>query len=71
MLKLSFKTSKQPVEIMNQAEKFFEGYGLRIAEKGQNAMRMEGGGGYVRIEAAHGPQTEVTLETREWEFPVK
>ena len=71
MLKLSFKTSEEPVEILNEAEAFFRDWGLRVREKGSCTLSLEGGGGYVRVDINDNGVREVTIETREWESPVK
>jgi hypothetical protein len=71
LLKLSFKTAEEPVEILNEAEVFFRERGLRVKEKGSCTLNLEGGGGYVRVDIFDNGASEVTIETREWESSVK
>ncbi len=71
MLKLSFRTSKKSQDIIGEAESFFRDKGLEAKEKGDCCLQMEGGGGYVRIDTVENKDTEVTLETREWDYQVK
>lgn len=70
MLKLSFKTKKGR-EILDDVERFFVDKGLRTTEKGDCCIHMEGGGGYVRVDLVENGETEVTLESREWDYQVK
>jgi len=71
LLKLSFKTSKNRDEVINEAESFFKEKGLVTKEKGDCCIHMENGGGYVRVDVVDDGEREVTLETREWEYRVK
>jgi hypothetical protein len=71
MLRLSFKTSKGRIKFLNEAEDFFRGRGLRVTQRGYSYLLLEGGGGYVRIDVQENGDRQATLETREWENPVK
>ena len=48
-----------------------EGVGLKVVNKDDTSVALEGGGGYVRINACAGTKTEVRLLTREWDNQVK
>ena len=69
MLKLSFKSSKKPQEILLGAETFFVEQGLRTVEKEESSIGFQNTAGYVRVDVSH--QSEVTVETAEWEHQVK
>jgi hypothetical protein len=71
LLRPSFKTSKEPVKVLSEAEFFFKDRGLSVIEKSECCLQLEGGRGYVRIDLQENGGREVTLETREWENPVK
>ena len=69
MLKISFKSSKKPQEILLGAERFFVEQGLKTVEKEESAIGFQNAAGYVRVDVTH--QSEVTVETSEWERQVK
>ena len=74
MLKLVTKTQMSPGEVVKKAVEFFgaDGYGLELKEEGADFALFEGGGGVVGISASpEGEKTQVTLDSREWDFQVK
>jgi hypothetical protein len=66
------KESKlKPETILREGVAFFgpEGLGLEIKEHNESCARLEGGGGHVVITVCEkGNGSEVTLETREWDY---
>lgn len=66
-------TSLKPSEVIERAVKFFSegGLGLKMVERTQELVCFEGGGGHVTITACPNDETDVELETREWDYQVK
>ena len=73
MARYGKKTSLKPSEVVERAVKFFGegGLGLKIVEKTQEMVCFEGGGGHVTITTCLNGETDVDLETREWDYQVK
>jgi len=71
LLRLSFESAKKKGQVLEEAERYFKEIGLVTREKGDCCIHMEGGGGYVRVEIAENDKTEITLETREWDYQVR
>ena len=71
MIRFSFKTSQKPKEIIESAEQFFRNVGLKVTEKGNCCLNLEGGGGYINITVSENDTTEVELVGREWEYQIK
>ena len=69
MLKISFQSSKKPNEVLEGAESFFVEKGLKTDEKDESSIGFQSNEGYVRLNVTH--QSEVTIETVEWENQVK
>jgi hypothetical protein len=67
------KTSLKPSEVIERAVKFFGegGLGLKIVEEKQDMVCFEGGGGHVTITTCTNSETDVDLETVEWDYQVK
>lgn len=68
------KSKHEPAKIMDQALKFFgpTGAGLDVKEQQGNRLHFQGGGGYILVQVSETAQgSEVELETREWDYPVK
>ncbi len=61
-------------DVLTRARAFFGqgGIGLEATVTGDNCLRFIGGGGHVQVEVrSSGAQTEVDLETREWDHQVR
>lgn len=62
-------------QILEMAEKFFQGEGLELEEDdNERCLNFKGGGGFVTISCCKREQenkAEVELETREWDRQVK
>jgi hypothetical protein len=69
MLKISFKSSRKPTHILNEAKFFFERQGLKPTLKQENRIRFENNRGHVSLEVTH--QSEVTVETENFDQLVK
>jgi hypothetical protein len=63
-------SSKDAIE---KAVDFFgeKGLGLEITDRSDCCVNFIGGGGHVDIVTCEGDQTEIELDTREWETQVK
>ncbi len=75
MSQISLETTSKlsPEDIIKKARKtFLEEHGLDIEEEAQCCLRMQGGGGFVYIQAVEeDDKTRVTLEGREWTYQLK
>jgi len=73
MARYGKKTRIKPSEVIDRAERYFGsgGLGLKIVDRSDEMICFEGGGGHVTIIACQNDETEVDLETREWDFQVK
>lgn len=76
LLRMGAKTNLSPQEVLNKAISFFgeQGAGLELVQQQPNAVQFVGGGGHVQItvsQAENGKQTEIDLQTRDWEYDVK
>jgi hypothetical protein len=61
-------------DVLTRARAFFGlgGVGLEATVSGDNCLRFMGGSGHVQVEVKRdGLQTEVDLETREWDHQVR
>lgn len=67
------KTRLKPPEVIERALSFFGegGVGLEIVERSEEMVCFEGGGGRVTIIACLNDETDVDMETREWDYQVK
>ena len=73
MAKYGKKTKLKTIEVMNKAIEFFgkKGQGLKITEQTDQRVCFEGGGGHVTVVACETEETEIEIETREWDYQVK
>lgn len=74
MLRIGKKSKLSPAQIVEKAVAFLGpgGYGLEVKDQGKDCVTFEGGGGYVTLTISETEEgTEVDLETREWDYPVK
>ncbi|MCI0580878.1 MAG: hypothetical protein L0332_04310 [Chloroflexi bacterium] len=74
MLHIAKETHHTLEEVIQAAIAFFGpgGVGLAIKEQTAGSVWFEGGGGHVIVQAQpKDAVTEVDIETREWEYPVR
>lgn len=74
MIRMTKETRSTPAEVLARASAFFgaNGAGLEETDAGPCCASFEGGGGYVLVTVAEeGSQTLVTVEGREWEYPIR
>ena len=69
----SVKTKLSTEDVMAKANAFFSGqWGLEVREPEPCCVSFFGGGGHVAVRVSNeGKQTEVELETREWDRQVQ
>ena len=72
MLKIGTDTKLKPVDVIDEARKFFgpDGkYGLNITEQTDTSICFEGGGGGIEVVAYAGDKgTTVDVTSREWDL---
>ena len=71
MISYGKETKLKPDQVIEKAVQFFgpDGVGLEITDQGEACARFEGGGGHVSITCCEGEKhTQVSLESREWEY---
>ncbi|MGI6206601.1 MAG: hypothetical protein ACOYEW_00195 [Anaerolineae bacterium] len=72
MLRLLVKTQYDPQQVITRATGYFaQGLGMEARPQSDTCVTFTGGGGYVTVtaEAGEGGRgSQVTLETREWEY---
>lgn len=76
MISIEKSSKLTPSEAIDKAVAFFGpgGLGLEMTERAECCVRLEGGGGYVFVQAAedeNGKGSLVEVESREWEYQVK
>jgi hypothetical protein len=76
MIRMEKPSKLTPSEAVDRAVAFFGpgGLDLEVAEHAECCIRLEGGGGYVYVQAAeneNGNGSLVEIESREWEYHVK
>jgi hypothetical protein len=76
MIKMGKVSELVPSEVVEKAVAFFgpSGAGMKVMNQDDCCARFEGSGGYVYITAAdiEGKEgSDVTVEGREWENPIK
>jgi hypothetical protein len=76
MIRMEKPSKLTPSEAVDKAVAFFgpDGLGLEATERAECCVRLEGGGGYVFVQAAedeNGNGSLVEVESREWEYHVK
>jgi hypothetical protein len=69
----SVKTDMSTDEAIKTAVEYFGegGVGLELINQDACCADFEGGGGHISVRVVSGEKTEVNLETREWDYPVK
>lgn len=74
MARYSKETRRSPEKVLERALAFFgpHSLGLTVEAQDECSIRLSGGGGYVVVQAllCESGQTEVILETREWDYQV-
>ena len=73
-MRYEVKTSLTPEEVVEQAVIYFGpgGAGLDVTSQTAQGVILQGGGGYVAIQAqAEADTTTVDIETREWDYPAQ
>ena len=72
-MRYEVKTSLTPEEVVEQAVVYFGpgGAGLDVTSQTAQGVILQGGGGYVAIQAQAGADTTVDIETREWDYPAQ
>jgi hypothetical protein len=66
-------TRLTPEEVIEDALAYFGpgSTGLEVTSRTARGVVLQGGGGYVAIQAQPGARTTVDIETREWDYPVQ
>jgi len=64
-------TRLSPQIVLQKAEDYFGGLGLKLSSKEENMMSWEGPVGYVIIHIYPGKESEVDIITMEWDSQVK
>jgi hypothetical protein len=64
-------TRLEPKTVLKKAEDYFGGLGLNLSSKEENAISWEGPVGYVNINVYPGKESEVDINTLEWDSQVK
>jgi hypothetical protein len=71
MARYSIKTGLKPIDVVKEAEKFFGlEIGLKVKEKGTDGIIFGKNREQVIILIDTGDKTEVTLETKEFDYQV-
>lgn len=60
-----------PEKVIAKAKDYFGKSGLKVVSEGSGNVCMEGGGGRVTVSACGENQSEVDIETTEWDHQVK
>jgi hypothetical protein len=76
MIRMEKSSKLTPAEAIDKAVAFFGpgGLALEVTERAEWCVRLEGGGGYVYVEAEEGENGNgslVEVESREWDYHVK
>ena len=64
-------TRLAPQIVLQKAEDYFGGLGLKLSSKEENTMSWEGPVGYVTLQIYPGKESEVEIITMEWDSQVK
>ncbi len=72
-ISLETKTKLTPEKVILRAETYFgDEYGLKVTERSDCCIRMEGGGGYVFISVKpEGNLTDVNMVGSEWTYELE
>ena len=60
-------TRLAPQLVLQKAEEFFGSLGLRVSSRSGNMISWEGPGSYVTIQIYPGEESEVDINTLEWD----
>lgn len=75
MARYGARTRLAPAEVLDKAVAFFGalGVGLEVAQRNECCAHLQGGGGHVLVLVSTDKRgdTEVTLETREWDRHIR
>jgi hypothetical protein len=76
MISIEKSIKLTPSEAIDKAVAFFGpgGLGLEMTERAECCVRLEGGGGYVFVQADEGEKGKgslVEVDGREWEYHIK
>jgi hypothetical protein len=72
MIRISKKTQLKPEAIMEKAVQYFsKELGMKLADLSACCAYFEGTGGHVKISFAVNDNTDVEIESREWENQAK
>jgi len=72
MIRISVKTKLKPEEVMERANKYFlKELGLKLTDVNPCCAYFEGAGGHVKVSLSVNDDTEVEVESREWEHQAK
>ena len=76
MLRMGKQTKLTAEEVIAKATAYFGpgGVGLTVRPTGPHAVEYVGGGGYVHVQAEPSEdesQTEIDIQSREWEYDVR
>jgi hypothetical protein len=67
-LRYSLETKLSAETVRKEALAYFgDRLGLKVTNDGENALCLEGGGGYVTITVCPGDRTSVEIQTQEWD----
>ena len=70
-MRYSLETKMSAETVRAEALEYFgDRLGLKVTNDEDNALCLEGGGGYVTILVCPGDKTSVEIETREWDNAV-
>ncbi len=64
-------TRLAPQVVLNKAEEYFGGLGLKVVSKEENMLSWEAPRGYVTMHIYPGKESEVDIITLEWDSQVK
>jgi hypothetical protein len=72
MARYGKKSSLEPSEVIDEAVKYFkENWSLKVVQRTQDLVCLENDLGHVTITVCKNDETDVELETREFDFAVK
>jgi len=72
LIRISKKTKSKSEEVMEKAVKYFsKELGLKVTDRSRCCAYFEGSGGYVRITITENGESDLEVESREWEYQAK